>query len=722
MTAVSTPLRLIETAPVRREHTDRATYRAWVWRYMPTSQTRSARMRAYDEFVARWPRLEDFFTAPLRQRLFDREDCMRGQHPHGGPSVIMPYLSYLSLVCGIGLDYELLLGRTFASPFTTSVHHGGLGVDVELFNRHVARLAQLGYSPTGARNELLWPLGRMLLHRGDPDLTALSMHDLRELRAAIDAFTARLRLDPVREFYARPRGGQPTADPAGNYFKTAIARWHAAHVLLFHIGQVDQPPAKRIDADSWVDRLVPPETPPRIRAVVERYLHLHLDANLDRPQTVRHFRDALRRLIVWLGQAHPEITSLDQLHREHAEQFLRWLGEQTSQHTGAPLSLSLRRSVVTLLTRFVNETAAWDWDDVPGRVLFTRGDIPKIAKTLPRFIPDHELAALMTAVEGLSDPYQRAALLVARWSGARRDEIRRLAVDCLDTYPDGHPRLRIPVGKGYSERSIPLHPQAAESLQPLIKQTREHAPRPRFDPNADRPVHYLFQVRGKLLSNAFLFDLALKKACTAAGLIDATGKPTVSAHRFRHTIGTQLAEGGARLQTIMAVLGHRTPHMSMIYSSLSDPTVKQQYQEALDRHLGLEVSMAGPAAQALREHRLEPQAVHWLQTNFLKTELELGHCLRLPAEGPCECDLVLTCSKFLTTSDYIPRLRARLAVENQLINDATTRGWDGEIERHQATRARLEQLLTQLGATPSGPEPVDLEASAVTSPPEQRNR
>jgi hypothetical protein len=53
------------------------------------------------------------------------------------------------------------------------------------------------------------------------------------------------------------------------------------------------------------------------------------------------------------------------------------------------------------------------------------------------------------------------------------------------------------------------------------------------------------------------------------------------------------------------------------------------------------------------------------------TELELGHCLRTPAEGPCECDLLLTCSKFLTTSDYAPRLRARLAVEQQLIDDAT---------------------------------------------------
>ena len=63
----------------------------------------------------------------------------------------------------------------------------------------------------------------------------------------------------------------------------------------------------------------------------------------------------------------------------------------------------------------------------------------------------------------------------------------------------------------------------------------------------------------KLLSNAFLFDRSLKAACTAAGLVDRAGRPTVSAHRFRHTIGTQLAEGGARLQTIMAVLGHRSP-------------------------------------------------------------------------------------------------------------------------------------------------------------------
>ena len=137
-------------------------------------------------------------------------------------------------------------------------------------------------------------------------------------------------------------------------------------MLLFNIGQIDRPPAGGSTPAPGAINSLRPRRRPEIRAVVERYLRLHLDANLDRPQTVRHARDALRRLVQWLAATHPEITNLAELHREHAEEFLRWLGEQTSQHTGVPLAMTTRRSVVTLLTRFVNETAAWQWDDVPG--------------------------------------------------------------------------------------------------------------------------------------------------------------------------------------------------------------------------------------------------------------------------------------------------------------------------------------------------------------------
>jgi integrase len=680
-----------------RQHVDRASYRRWLSR-TATSGVKSNRLRVYDAFVDRWPRLDDWFSAPLAERIMD--PAPPAATGPGTAHMAMPYLVYLSLVHGVVLDYDLLIARTFRGPFTTSTYPSGLGVDHVAFKRHQDRLVQLGYARGGVRSLLSWSLGRMLLHRGDPDLAAISTADITELRGALESFAGRPDAKDLRADYARPRGDAPTESGA-LHFGTALVCLHAAQSVLFHTGQVDQPPPGRRDQQNWANALVPAATPERIAAVVERYLRLKLEASLDRPQTVRHARDALRRLLAWLAGAYPEMETLADLTRRHGEEFLRWLGVQRNTFTGAPLSLTHRRTTITLISSFVNDTASWQWEDVPGRVLFTRADIPKTPMTLPRFLPDHELVALMDAVDRLPDPHQRAALILARWSGARRDEIRRLSLDCLDTYPDGHPRLRIPVGKGHAERSIPLHPDAAAVLQPLIELARRRAALAQFDPSVSRPVRHIFLRRGKLLSTAFLFDLALKAACTEAGLVDSAGRPTVTAHRFRHTIGTQLAEGGARLQTIMAVLGHRTPAMSLIYASLSDPTIKQQYQDALDGRVDV-FRLAGPAADELTAHRLDPEAVDWLKTNFLKTELELGHCLRLPAEGPCECDLVLTCSKFVTTREYVPRIRARLVVEQQLIDDATNHGWQREVERHECTRRRLNQLLAELGESPSG--------------------
>ena len=91
------------------------------------------------------------------------------------------------------------------------------------------------------------------------------------------------------------------------------------------------------------------------------------------------------------------------------------------------------------------------------------------------------------------------------------------------------------------------------------------------------------------------------------------------------------------------------------------------------------------------------------EIQFLKTELELGRCLRLPQEGPCECELYLTCAKFVTTPQYAPRLRRRRRIEQELVEDAVAHGWQREIERHQCTIGRLEQLLTDLREPIEGP-------------------
>jgi hypothetical protein len=164
-------------------------------------------------------------------------------------------------------------------------------------------------------------------------------------------------------------------------------------------------------------------------------------------------------------------------------------------------------------------------------------------------------------------------------------------------------------------------------------------------------------------------------------------------------VGTQLAERGAKLHTIMQMLGHSSVSMALVYAQISDPEVLRDYQSVL----GPGATLAGPAAEALRRGAFPSATLEWLKTNFFKTELELGHCLRLPAEGPCECDVYLTCAKFVTTSAYAPRLRRRRQVELTLAADAAARGWTREVERHQATAARLEHLLRELGEPLEGP-------------------
>jgi hypothetical protein len=296
----------------------------------------------------------------------------------------------------------------------------------------------------------------------------------------------------------------------------------------------------------------------------------------------------------------------------------------------------------------------------------------------------------MQAVERLDDPFKRSAILVARWTGARRDEIQRLPLDCLDRYPDGTARLHIPVGKTHTERMVPLHEDVAEAVR--VVQRLHRGGRGLPDRKTRLETHYPFMRKGKLLGRQYLFEDSLREACEAAGLVSPQGKPTITAHRFRHTVGTKMAERGARLSSIMAMLGHQSPDMAMTYIAISDQEVRRDYEKVLQPG----ALIAGPLADTLRAGALSSSAIEWVKANFFKTSLELGHCLRLPEEGPCECDLYLTCAKFITTPEYAPRLRHRRRLELELTEDAVSRGWAREVERHSNTAQRIDQLLCDM--------------------------
>jgi integrase len=663
------------------QHATAEAYAAFLREYLGETRSVPFYLRMREQFLLAYPDLRTWFEAPLTERI----GRLYGESDHAFHMVHRPsylaraYLYYLVLTGSIRFDWDWLL--PIQLDIWPMLAHFQLDLGLPTL---LEEAVKLGYSRVHAIQSLKWVLCRMFLHEPYTMLTPRVGTLTLEFIEAVRHFSTRPDLDQLYgsgERYHRQRKGYQT-------------HLHLTHVLLYHRGWTPVEPHRIMPL--YAER---PQLKPRMEAVVRKYLAARRLTH--EASTVEKMNMTLRHFACWLTQTYPEMDTFAQVRREHILAFAEALETMPMKRSGQPLAAWSKLRRLSCLSVFFRETAAWGWEDVPGRPLFGPGDLPKTPVHVPRYIPADELGRLMEAIRTLECPFQRAALLIARWSGARRDEIRRLSVDCLDQYPDGTARLRIPAGKTKKERLVPVNDEAAEAIR-AVQQVRT-GERGFRDSYTGVVTHYLFMNHGKLLSANYLFDAPLTRTCQAAGLTTADGKRLIHPHRFRHTVGTQLAEKGAKMRTIMSVLGHSSVGMSMVYAYISDSEVLKDYQAVL----GPGATIAGPCAETLRAGTLSEAAVEWLTTNFLKTELELGRCLRLPQEGPCECDLSLTCAKFVTTSAYAPRLRRRRRIEQELIADAATHGWQREVERHQCTMRRLEQLLTDLGEPIEGPEATD---------------
>lgn len=692
MTGAVLPLPTSQPSPSGRRHAwhcPAEEYTSFVVASAHGGELKRKLLQRHKRFLRCFPDLTDWFGQPLRQRLGWRNNDTqtRRRGPGDGFDVTAgwinynarDYLLYLALTGRLQLDWGWLLGIGVIRPWGIADQ---LGLQLtEQLDQLRQQVVALGHNPDSSTFRVSWTVIRLVLHRGDTDLHTITADDVEDMREAIRTVDQIAGIDEV----LNPRQLATIKNSWGtNVFRTGIA--------LFHAGITQRLPRRNVAKPR------PPLSPwPRIAAVMDRYLVER--ALIVRPDSMDSTRAGLRRLAMWLTQRHPTVESLAGLTRTDLLDFMAWLHQQRKiKHPDQPLGDAYRRGIISEVTVFFRYAAHAEWPDVPARPVLTRMDIPRAIQRVPRYIPEHQLEPLMTAIRTLECPLQRCALLVARWSGGRRGEIRRLHLDCLDTYPDGTPRLRLAAGKSLKERTVPIHSEAAEAIQRVVELRTQQQDRGIYDPDIGKPVRYLFLNNGRLADSDYLFAVPLGLICDELGILNAEGRPAIHAHRFRHTLGTQLAEKGARTQTIMKILGHLSAGMSMTYSQISDPTVLADYQAVLQPG----AAIAGPLADTLRNGQLDQTAIDWLKTNFYKTELELGRCLRLPQEGPCECDLYLTCSKFVTTPQYIPRLQDRLRTEEQLVADATERGWAREIERHGCTADRIRALLDELDrATPA---------------------
>ena len=408
-----------------------------------------------------------------------------------------------------------------------------------------------------------------------------------------------------------------------------------------------------------------------------------------KPRTVSSLATRLTHFGLFLTQADPGLVSLAALdRRRHIEPYLSAQVDAPNSKNDAVITIGERQRRILAVGNFLTDITQWGWDDAPARRLMFSGDVPRLPRTLPRYLPIDADRRLAAALRQPGNELAASALLLQRACGLRIGELLDLELDCVHEVPGSGAWLKVPLGKLDTERMVPLDSETVDLVDQItaIRSPGRPLPHPRYG----RPAQFLFTRHGRRLSqNAVRGEL--DRAAQAAGL------GHVTSHQLRHTYATALVNAGVSLQALMALLGHVSAEMSLRYGRLFDATVRTEYERAL--------TLAKQRLGTLPEGRTAlplagiTSGAGWKASPVIKSRLAGGFCLRAPAQGACAyANICEHCPNFRTDATYLPVLAAQRTDAQALAEDAEARGWITEATRHRDLLTRLDTLISKAQA------------------------
>jgi integrase len=441
--------------------------------------------------------------------------------------------------------------------------------------------------------------------------------------------------------------------------------------VLYHMGifpQLTRSTRRTSFEKQWRD------IPPGIAAPVRRYLQ-QMGLSL-RPESAYQEKTRLFRFFSWLAQDYPEIVRIDQIRRCHIEAFkeyVRWVPPQhkSNRVPGDVLCSSSRYHLLAALYYFFNRIAEWQWPEAPKHVLIFTGDFPILDKPSPKFLDEISAARFLEAARNNPDLFTRLCGVTLILTGMRQGEFLNLTADCMVQIGENY-WLRIPLGKMHNDRYIPLHPEVKQLLDEWVAQSpsKEH-----YD--------FLFTSHGYRLGRGKV-ALAVGRIGKAAGI-----KEHIAPHRLRHTLATLAVNRGMPLESIAALLGHRSLSMTMVYARIGNRTVQQEYSQVSQYLEELSRAVLPGPGQALVEgnqmRRLRQD--HWRM-------LGNGYCTR-PDGVPCEYETICeSCPCFSTTVEFLPIL-------NNQKQDAENKGQTQRVEVFARLIQSMDKSASEANNTPS---------------------
>jgi len=174
---------------------------------------------------------------------------------------------------------------------------------------------------------------------------------------------------------------------------------------------------------------------------------------------------------------------------------------------------------------------------------------PKKEKKLPVVLSKEEIRSIIAVTHNLK---HRTLLSLIYSGGLRVGEAINLKVNAIDSE---RMLIHIKGAKGKKDRYTLLSHSFLDTLRAYYKQYK--------------PKTYLFEGQmGQKYSTSSAQQI-LKKAVDACGI-----EKKVTLHSLRHSFATHLLESGTDIRYIQELLGHQSPKTTMIYTHVTENSIK----------------------------------------------------------------------------------------------------------------------------------------------------
>lgn len=192
-------------------------------------------------------------------------------------------------------------------------------------------------------------------------------------------------------------------------------------------------------------------------------------------------------------------------------------------------------------------------------------DTPRIGRSLPHSLSEHDVELLLNAPEPTSvlGARDKAMLEMLYATGLRVSELVTLTTNQVNLRMGV---LRI-TGKGNKERLTPIGEQAIESLEIYMQHSRKAL-------LSERPCNAVFVTNRAAGMTRQAFWHIIKRYAKKAAI-----SKELSPHTLRHAFATHLLNHGADLRVVQLLLGHSDLSTTQIYTYIANKRLKKLHSQ-----------------------------------------------------------------------------------------------------------------------------------------------